>query len=155
MVQCYVIDRLKILKYLRTTIGCIRAICLLISLLAFITFLAWKEVPDSILAQANNFASRRADQYQSSFRQARSALELKDYPEAERVLLQLRDEMRGVKSRDVSYALRREVYLVLTVLKLDAGKEEEALEILNEWEEQSPKDYERDVLRVRTLERSK
>jgi hypothetical protein len=130
-------------------------ICLLISLLAFITFLAWKEIPDSILAQVDHFASRRADQYLSSFRQARSALELKDYPEAERVLLQLRDEMRGVKSRDVSYALRREVYLVLTVIRLDAGKEEEALEILDEWEAQSSRDYERDQLRVLALERTK
>ncbi len=147
-------DRLRILKYLRTTIGCIRAICLLISLLAFITFLAWKEVPDSILAQANNFASRRADQYQSSFRHARRALEADDYLETERVLLQLREAMRGVNSRHASYALRREVYIALTVVKLNAGKQEEALEILNEWEEQSPRDYERDLLRVRALERA-
>ena len=148
-------DRLRILDYLRTTIGCIRIICLLVSLLAFITFLAWKEIPDSILAQADHFASRSADQYQSSFRHARKALELDDYPEAERELLQLRDAMRGINSRHASYVLRREVYIALTLVKLNTGRQEEALEILNEWEEQSPRDYERDLLRVRTLERSK
>ena len=126
-------------------------ICLLVSLLAFITFLAWKEVPDSILAQADHFASRRADQYQSSFEHARRALELEDYPEAERVLLQLRDAMRGVHSRHESYELRREVYIALTIVKLNTGRHEEALEILDEWEEQSPRDYERDLLRVRAL----
>ncbi len=148
-------DRMRILKYLRTTIECIRILCLLISLLAFITFLAWKEVPDSILAQADHFASRKANQYQSSFQHALRALELADYPEAERVLLQLRDAMRGIKSRHASYALRREVYIALTIVKLNAGKQEEALEILNEWEEQTPKDYERDLWRVRALQRIK
>ena len=145
-------DRLRILKYLRTTIGCIRVICLLISLLAFITFLAWKEIPDSILAQADHFASRRANGYQSSIEAARRAFELEDYPEAERVLLQLRDAMRGVNSRYASYELRREAYIALTVVKLHTGRQEEALEILNEWEEQSPRDYERELLRARTLE---
>ncbi len=144
-------DRMRILKYLRTTIECIRILCLLISLLAFITFLAWKEVPDSILAQADHFASRKANQYQSSFQHALRALELADSPEAERVLLQLRDAMRGIKSRHASYALRREVYIALTIVKLNAGKQEEALEILNEWEQQSPRDYARDLLRVRAL----
>ncbi len=148
-------NRLRILKYLRRTIGCIRILCLLISLLAFITFLAWKQVPDSILAQAEHFASRRANQYQSSFQQARRALALDDYPEAERVLLQLREAMRGIHSRHASYALRREVYIALTITKLNTGKQEEALEILNEWEEQSPRDYERDLLRVRALEITK
>lgn len=149
------IDRLGILKYLRTTIGCIRVICLLISLLASITFLAWKEVPESVLAQVDHFASRRSDQYQSSFQHARKALELDDYPEAERVLLQLRDAMRGISSRHAGYGLRREVYIALTIAKLNTGKQEEALEILNEWEEQAPRDYERDLLRVRVLERAK
>ncbi len=148
-------DRLKILQYLRTTIGCIRILCLLISLLAVITFLAWKEIPDSILAQADHFASRRVAQQESSFQHARRALELADYQEAERVLLQLRDAMRGIKSRHAGYALRREVYIALTIVKLNAGKQEEALEILNEWEEQAPRDYERDLLRVRVLERAK
>jgi hypothetical protein len=144
-------DRLKILQYLRTTIGCIRILCLLISLLAVITFLAWKEVPDSILAQADHFASRRVDQYESSFQHAWRALESDDYPEAERILLQLRDAMRGINSRHASYKLRREVYIALTIVKLNAGKQEEALEILNEWEQQSPRDYTRDLLRVRAL----
>jgi thioredoxin-like negative regulator of GroEL len=148
-------DRLKILKYLRTTIGCIRILCLLISLLAVITFLTWKEIPDSILAQADHFASRRVDQQESSFQHARKALESSDYPEAERVLLQLRDAMRGIHSRHASYKLRREVYIALIIVKLNTGRPEEALEILNEWDEQSPRDYERDLLRVRTLERSK
>jgi hypothetical protein len=63
--------------------------------------------------------------------------------------------MRGINSRHASYALRREVYIALTLVKLNTGRQEEALEILNEWEEQSPRDYERDLLRIRTLERSK
>ena len=148
-------DRLRILQYLRTTMGCIRILCLLVSLLAFITFLAWKEVPDSILAQADRFASRRADQYESSFQHAQRALEVEDYQEAERLLLQLREAMRGINSRHASYELRREVYIALIIVQLNSGRQEEALEILNEWEEQSPRDYERDLLRVRTLERSK